>query len=193
MLRALIGVLVLFSFLHASLLPRAWAESTQPTPSEVYQAQWDMIEIMREEYPEVEVEVRWIPCGMKNAFYLPSKQMVVLCTEMDPHPGAAVLFAAHEFAHAVTHQLIDVLDEGSADEIAAVSMVRAGKYQELLEAGLYWKRKATQGHLKGDDHPSAGYRAWFFTCMGSVDTNAECTLLYYALLTKWDKRLISYV
>ena len=194
-MKALLLGLLFLACSAAKFVPVAAAGSTSQPASEVFQAQKRLINSMKEDYPEVEVDVTWMPCGQKNAFYFPSIKRIVLCTEMEDHPEAALLFAAHEMGHAVTHQLIDVLDEGAADELAAIAMVKHGHATELLVSALYWAKKNFKGHIVGDDHPSAGYRAWFFSCMASAYDGApkQCVDLYYTTAVKWLLRLKVYV
>jgi hypothetical protein len=190
----LVGLLFL-ACSAAKFIPAAESSTPSIPASKVFKAQKRIIELMKGEYPGVKAEVVWVPCGQKNAFYYPSLQKIVLCTEMEEHPETALLMAAHEMGHAITDQIIDMTDEGAADELAALAMVKHGYATELLVASLYWKRKTIQGHLAGDDHPSAGYRAWFFSCMASAYDNQpqHCVDLYYTTQLKWLLRLKVYV
>jgi hypothetical protein len=159
--------------------------------TEAFLAQQAVVSAMEEMYPEVEVEIVWRPCGQVNAFYYPSDKRIVMCTETEKIPGAAVFFAAHEMGHAVAIQLLSTRDEAAADEIAALAMLELGMGKELLEAAIYFKKDGNQYHEDGDSHPSHGYRAWFLACMGaSMDgAPAACVNLANTTRMKWWVRL----
>lgn len=136
--------------------------------------------------------ISWEPCGEYNSYYEPSTHKIGLCTEMEDFPDVAVAFAAHEMGHAITDQMLDELSEYDADELAALALIAHDDLMVLLDTGIWFKMEDFQGHISGDPHPSHGYRAEFFACMGSVDTNAECALQYYNLLGEWSRKLITY-
>lgn len=163
-----------------------------PSATYVFEQQLKIIRQMSRDF-HVDVDVAWMPCGEENSMYYPNENRVVLCTEMAEHPGAAVMFAAHEMGHAVTNNLIDVLDENDADEIAALAMVRHGWWNEMLEGSIYYLSDGSPlTHVPGDDHPSEGFRAWEFACLesGGVErAPADCVSLYDGLRLKWSMRL----
>lgn len=168
-----------------------------PTParadtSDVYREQEKIIETMNGYFPEVEVTVVWRPCGHMNAYYASRSRLIILCTELGRNRSVALLFAAHEMGHAITHQLTSHVDEQAADELAAMAMIMGGYTKELLDSAIYFRLKKEQGHVKGDPHPSAGYRAWFFACMGSWDSNDDCRRLAEVTTLKWINRLKTY-
>lgn len=160
--------------------------------SAVYRAQADIIEKMNSLYPGVEVEVRWEPCDEENSYYQPWDHTIHLCTEMEAHPSAAVVFAAHEMGHAITTQLLSVGGEQEADELAALAMIKFDHRQELLDAALYYKEQADQDHIPGDPHPSNRFRAWEMACIeagSEPDATGECRDLYQGLRVRWNARL----
>ncbi len=198
----LLGILVAQSgCAHAASVPPVAAvaavaldgEAPVSKASVTYQRQSDMIDAMRLEYPRVKAAVHWMPCGMVNSFYYPDLDAIVLCTEFEAYPEVAVFVAAHEFAHAVTDQLLFVTDENDADEIAALSMIKAGKTMDILGAALWWAERDYQDQWPGDDHPAAGFRAWEIMCL-AVGSEAsgdypECEALYKGIELKWSMRL----
>ena len=161
-----------------------------PKPSDTYRAQRDVITKINSLFPNVEVDVRWAPCGEMNAFYDVEEKTILLCTELEEHPGLAVFAAAHEMGHALTHQLTSVTSEQSADEIAALSLIKFGYQKELLEAAVYFAA-GRPAHVPGDEHPGAGFRAWELACIetGSDGGSAECRALYQGLRVIWNTRL----
>lgn len=180
------------------------ATSPTLTPSEIYTMQETIINKMNKDYPQVKVDIVWRPCGSFNSFYNPAKTdtflfpptkaKIELCTEMSAYPGAGLLFAAHEFGHAMTDQITDTMSETDADEIGALALINFGYQKELLEAALYFKQSPQQAHEPGDEHMSHGLRAWFFTCIesgsevGNHQGSQECVELYHATSLKWFKR-----
>jgi hypothetical protein len=171
---------------------QAVAAKSTSTASGVYAAQEHVIDQMRADYPTVDVDVRWMPCGQENSYFEPDTGTIGLCTEMDVHPGAALFFAAHEMGHAVTGELAGTYDEQAADTVGALAMIRHGYQLELLDAALYHASQKVQGHWPGDPHPSNGYRSWFLTCLedGSEPGGTpECRVMYTALRDMWDRRL----
>lgn len=168
----------------------AAADPKYPATS-VFMAQWDIIDKMNRQFPDVEVDIRWMPCGMENSFYVPALKTIVLCTEFERFPQTAVYIAAHEMAHAIQHQLTDVSSEQDADELAALSLVRHGYTTALMCAAMYWRLEPNQGRT-GEEHPANGFRAWELACIadGSTkDGTAECRALYDGLVVRWDHRL----
>lgn len=162
--------------------------------SSVFLRQEAMIDFMREQYPTVDVDVAWMPCGQQNGFYWTKPvSKIRLCTEFASDPGAAMFVAAHEFAHAVTDHLTDTTDENDADEIAALSMIEAGYTLELGQAALWWARHKVQNHHDGAEHPGAGFRAYTLACLavGSEFSGdyPDCEALYVGLRVQWWTRL----
>lgn len=190
MLRALVGLLCVIGVLHSSIALSA-IPSTSPA-SAVFLRQQEVIDYMKESFPKVEVEVVWKPCRKYNAYYDPNDRTIVLCTEMEDFPEVAVLVAAHEMGHAITDQMLDEMSEYDADELAALALIAKDDLLPLVTAGVYFKRKELQGHMAGDPHPSAGYRAWFFECMGSVDTDSGCAEMALDTALKWALKLDVY-
>lgn len=165
--------------------------------SSVFAKQQLVITEMNLLYPDVKVDVRWVPCGEENSGYMPLLKTIYLCTEMEVDASTALVFAAHEFGHAITEQRLGIGDEQSADELAALSLVELGYQQELLDAAVYLKSQAEQDHIPGDPHPSNAYRAWEFACIeaGSEPqtafsvASADCVDLYHGLRVRWERRL----
>lgn len=177
---------------------RADADTDPHQASAVFVRQMDVIRAMNRLYPSVQVDVRWMPCGTENSAYIPAAKTIVLCTEMEAHPSVALVFAAHEFGHAITEQLTNTGDEQSADEIAALSLISLGYRQELLDTAVFMAGLPDQGHEEGDEHPSNGFRAWEFACLetGSEpdsafksDEDYDCRNLYNGLVVRWTHRL----
>lgn len=164
-----------------------------PQITEMVMAQTAVLQAMHLMYPQVEVDVVWRMCGQENSYYFSQVKRIVLCTEMSSHPGTALFFAAHEFGHAVTGQILDTLDEQDADEIGALALIQLDLKAELLEAALYHKSQPWQWHLPGDSHPSNRYRAWELACLedGSEDNPVSpiCGGFYRAIATRWAIRI----
>lgn len=164
-------------------------------PSQVFRRQREIIRQMSEDYG-VNITVSWKPCDQENSYYTGGLEpLIELCTEMSQHPGAAVMFAAHEMGHAVTDALASMVDEGAADELAMLAMVKHGYKQEMLEGALYYLQDTDLPlyHIRGDSHPSNLYRAWEFSCVESGSPGEggppECVQLYEGLKLKWEMRL----
>lgn len=162
--------------------------------SETFLKQKDIIEKMNRSYPAVEVDVRWEPCEMENSFYYyrgPREGQIVLCTEMESAPSAAIFFAAHEMAHAIQHQLTDGSTEQDADELAALLMIKHGYTKELLDTAVWWKKQEHQGRT-GEEHPASGFRAWEIACIAvgsEAGAQGQCAALYLGLRVRWSHRL----
>lgn len=166
--------------------------------STVFADQVSVIWAMNMAYPMVNVEIVRSKCGERNAYYKGRKHpglktpQIVLCTEMDEFPMTAVFFAAHEMAHAITDHYTDTVSESDADELAALAMIALGLETELFVASVYWLQKDRLGHIPGDDHLPAGYRAWYLACLqeGATEEGSdECKTLYRATDMKWARRL----
>ncbi len=160
--------------------------------TDVYASQMTLIESMAKDFPTVEADVRWLPCGEENSAYSPAERTIYLCTDMDIHPGPALMFAAHEMGHAIATQLAGTADESAADQIGALEMIRHGLTGELLEGALYFKAQDQQGHWDGDPHPSNGFRAWHMACLADgsgPDGSPICQALYQSTKAYWDLRL----
>ncbi len=170
--------------------PSSPIRASKHPASDVYSAQKRIIREMNDLYPTVEVTVMWAPCGMVNAAYFPDYHAIVLCTELEQYPDAALGVAAHEMGHAITHQLTDTTDEQDADEVAALSMVHLGYQRELLALGLFFAGMPSE-HQAGDPHPGPGFRAWELMCIeaGSEGQPPECVLLFNGLKVRWEHRL----
>ncbi len=170
----------------------ASAEAATADASDTYLRQEAMIDLMRLEYPTVEVAVNWGPCGKLNSFYYFAHR-IKLCTEFEKYPDAAVFVAAHEFAHAVTHQLIYTTDENDADEIASLSMIAAGQTSALMNAALWWSSRDRLKQWPGAEHPGAGYRGWAAMCLAiGSELSGEypyCENFYLGTRVKWHVRL----
>jgi hypothetical protein len=171
------------------------------TSSSVFLRQAAVVDAMGDRYPGVEYDLWFYPCRTQNSFYFPvtgyypgygsfDAHDIVLCTEFNAYPRVAVYVAAHEMAHAITHQVLGVLDEESADEVAALELIRLGLLQELLDGSLYWA--AAGGDETGDSgHPANNFRAWNLACLasGADGHPAECVALYRGTLARWEARL----
>lgn len=162
-----------------------------PSATYVFRQQWKMIRQMSKDF-HVDVTVMWMPCGEENSMYYPDENRIVLCTEMAEHPGAAIMFAAHEMGHAVTNNLLSETDENDADEIGALAMIRHEWWNEMLEGAIYYQENPPLEHIPGDPHPATGFRAWEFACLesGGVERSpSDCVSLYDGLKLKWSMRL----
>lgn len=170
--------------------------TTQPDNySEVWQAEMAIMQYMYDQYEwgDNTPDVRWKSCGQENGFYSPDLNVIWLCTEFMAHPKVAVFVAAHEMGHAVTWQLLDVLDEESADEVAALALLANGQGDVVLEAALYFQ--ALKGEGKGGGHPAHQFRAWNLACLaaGADGHPAKCESLYEATRYRWARRLAKYM
>ncbi len=159
--------------------------------SSVFIRQRILINQMNVLYPSVDVTVVWAPCGQENALYFPESKTILLCTELEQIPDAALGVAAHEMAHAITHQLTGVSDEQDADEVAALAMIRLGYQDEVMALANWFLTFPEQGHERGDPHPGARFRAWEFACIesGSEGWPTQCVVLYFGLKVLWEHRL----
>ena len=172
----------------------ASAQVSSDAANAVFRSQRYIVAMMSLQY-NVMANVVWEPCGEENSYFRnePGNPTIILCTEMAAHPGAAMMFAAHEMGHAVTIALADIADESAADEIAMISMARYGFLKEMLDGAIYYLSDGMPlDHRPGDTHPGNGYRAWEFACVaaGADGGPPECVELYHALTMKWDRRLL---
>lgn len=171
--------------------------ASDPGPSDLFATQQKVVDQMFKWYPAGKVPVSWKPCGSLNSFFYPPTLFdgphIELCTEITQDPGAAKFFAAHEAGHAITLALAGTTDEHAADEVGALSLIRMGDRDAVLTGGMHFAREDVKGHLLGDEHPSAGYRAWELMCLadGSEDkpASAQCGELYRSVKWQWDRRL----
>lgn len=185
-----------------TLLPFLYALFTSPTPapyvepahpaSDVYTAQAEAIQKMAQLFPDVQVDVRWEPCGMENSFYEPWSHNLVLCTEMaDQGRDVAVGVAAHEFAHAILDQRTATSTEEDADELSALLLVKFGDHDAVLGI-VKWMRSLDMPQIDGDPHPGTAFRAWELACIDSGSRGegpAECRDLYNGLRLRYNVRL----
>lgn len=171
--------------------------------SEVYEAQYELIQAEEDLYPRIKdkVDVRWLPCGQENSAYDPEKKVVWLCTEMNEHPAAAMLFAAHELGHAVTQEYFSTESEREADDIGMLALLEigGGAGADLLdEAGNYYDAQLIQGHYPGDPHPPTAYRGWEAHCLAQgyrasksggemTPQEAESVVFYLALKLQYSQ------
>lgn len=104
--------------------------------------------------------VVWKSCPDMNGNYDTARAEVELCDRNTERPCTALFYAAHEAAHAVTWQLAGTVDEASADEVAAIGLIRIGLRGVVLEQVAAWRAAPAGAHLRGDAHPGFTYRAW---------------------------------
>lgn len=205
-MKKLILGLALAIFLACAPPSMAQATPTIPEPAElhvsdVFMRQVELINKMNAAFPDVDVQIYRKKCNQENSFYwsreLAQKQgwpkaRIELCSEMDEHPDAALMFAAHEMGHAITDFYTDTLDEQNADELGALAMIAFGYQKELLGSVDYYLSQDVQGHEPGDDHPSNGFRAWFLRCL-ALGTDPKgppaCQALLHSEFFKWQRRL----
>lgn len=160
--------------------------------SEVYKAQRDLIKAVKAHYPDLKLEdTLWKPCdGELNSWYDTDKRRVELCTDMSKYPDAAMFYAAHEVGHAITYQFAGTLDEGSADVVGALEMVRLGM-QDKMRAAAAWYHSRPQIHTRYEEHPGHEFRAWVLECFadGSEQPDSDCAPVYSGAKTYWELRL----
>lgn len=167
--------------------------------SQVYRAQYDLIQAEEDLYPRIKdkIDVRWLPCGQENSAYNPDSHTVFLCTEMNEHPAAAMLFAAHELGHAITQEYFSTESEREADDIGMLSLIDLGLVDVLDEAGDYYDTQIVTGHYPGDPHPPTKYRGWEAHCLARgyraskmagpmTSQEAECAGFYTALKLQYE-------
>lgn len=157
----------------------------------VYSAQVLVVQSMAAEYPALDLDLRFIPCGELNGFYSPSEKTIYLCTEFAAYPAVALFVAAHETGHAIAMQFLHVGDEESADELGALAMIHQGLLDELLETAIFFREQGEGG--TGGGHPANSFRAWNLACLeaGSEGTPI-CDVLYRGTKARWDRRLADY-
>ena len=183
-----------------TLLPLLFAatavtQSAYPA-TDTFAAQADVIGELSALYPDVEVQVGWLPCKTvfgdyeENGFY--EDGHIYLCTEMENHHDAAVGMAAHEFAHAVMMERFGYTTEQEADELMALWMVQLHHPSAAIANGR-WLRGLDDGkHVDGDPHPGTAFRQWEISCIvsGGLGTGPqECKTLYQGLKLRFDRRL----
>jgi hypothetical protein len=194
-----------FAFAVSCTTPRdAVASSPEPVKMEVSSVFVDQVELildMQKAFPLVKVQIFHEKCGEENAYYWSREDAeakgwvsprIILCSEMDKYPSAALMFAAHEMGHAITDYYTSTSDEQAADEIGALAMLAFGHQKALLEAADYYLLDAEQRHVDGDGHPSNGFRHWFLRCMATGATghgDAMCVDVFRGTYVKWFMRL----
>jgi putative metallopeptidase DUF4344 len=116
------------------------------------------------QYDGVDTRVVWRECGEVNAYYIPARQEVVLCTELELlrlTPGVMQHVVAHELAHGVIVQRnIPYTGSGevAADELSSYVLHAMGYDQALREAAR-WYALRNEVVPPYDDHPSDMKRA----------------------------------
>ena len=158
--------------------------------NDIERDQLDMFNKMRADFPNIEISLMWHPCFMVNAFYDPRSKTIRMCEEIEDLGQGSVMALAHEFGHAITHQVTDTMAESDADEIGALEMLKYGKHQGIIDQ-VKWFKSMNFGHIKGDPHPSPFYRAWELACLelGSRQEFGKCPDFYQATRLKWLMRL----
>jgi len=118
---------------------------------------------MRE--PGVHVRWHWEDCGEDNAWYMSGE--ITLCNELrELDPGVVRFAFAHEYSHAIIHQLhipFTGSEEVAADELAAVVLGVNGHADELMQAALYWYNREDDAN-PWDPHPSNLQRFYTLGC-----------------------------
>lgn len=131
--------------------------------------------------------VTWKSCPDLNGSYVVARGEVRLCDRNDERPCTALFYAAHEAAHAVTYQLAGTLDEASADEVAAIALVRLGLRAVVLWQAAVWRESAgaedAGAHIRWDGHPGFTYRAW------AAARLARDPVALADAAARWDRRL----
>jgi hypothetical protein len=152
--------------------PVAHAVPTARTAADVAIDQALIIEEMVADYP-VDVSVRWVPCGMENAWYHRIDLSITLCLEL-VDMKAPVFVAAHEAGHALSLQLgLDMGDGPTAVEDAAK-----------------WFMQMSQDQL-GARHSTHEQRAWKLLCLadGYEKGTLQCRALYAMTRAYWAEQL----
>jgi len=134
--------------------------------------------------------ITWKHCDDLNGNYVTARAEVELCDRNDERPCTALFYAAHEAAHAVTYQLAGTVDEASADEVAAIALLRLGLRAVVLEQAAAWRGDPAGGgpgaegaHVRGDPHPGFAYRAW------AAERLASDPAALTDAASRWDRRL----
>jgi hypothetical protein len=173
--------------------PVAHAVPTARTAADVAIDQALIIEEMVADYP-VDVSVRWVPCGMENAWYHRIDLSITLCLEL-VDMKAPVFVAAHEAGHALSLQLgLDMGDgptavEDAADDLAALVLLELGEVDEVVAAAK-WFMQMSQDQL-GARHSTHEQRAWKLLCLadGYEKGTLQCRALYAMTRAYWAEQL----
>lgn len=141
-----------------------------------------------------EVMTVWMDCGEANAAYLPAVDTILMCNELRNYSrGVVATIYAHELAHAFIHQF-DVpftgSEEWAADELAAVTLIKLGRPDDIMEAGKWLLENPNENPL--DVHMGGLRRAGYLYCMVEQSKgNKEdwCYVDYNRIAKVWKKWL----
>ncbi len=142
-----------------------------------------------------EVLTVWMDCGEVNGYYLPRLDTIIMCNELKELPKGLV---SHIYAHELAHAFIKKFDvpytgseEWAADELAAYTLIKLNRHEEVLEAAQYLF-DVTPNENPISDHPSGTRRAGYLYCMVQQSKGANeswCYVDYHRIAKVWKKWL----
>lgn len=146
--------------------------------------------------PGVEIEdVAYMECGEVNAAYIPLFKSIIICDELAHEmPGFQRVAVAHEYGHAVIHQLdlpYTGSEEVAADEFAEFSLTALGRFSDVEDAAVFYSQNG-MAEDPTDAHPSDARRAYTFECAVngfSEDPTDECRSYVLHLYRTWIRLL----
>lgn len=138
-------------------------------------------------------EVISVECGEDNAFYSPSRHLVIMCSELYDRPDLAVFIFHHEMAHAMTltHGFPRVSHqdrERIADELAFFMST----VDQVMAGARFFLDIATEAQSEFDPHPAALDRAASLICLaeGREGRDRMCRAYYDSLLAHWQRLIL---
>jgi hypothetical protein len=135
---------------------------------------------------KVAVDVVQASCGMENAMYFPSLQLVVMCRELDYSPAMARFVLNHEMGHAWMYQHDVPNSERGADELALLMSTKA----EAIAAADFFDKLGEDDDGDDGEHQSHTDRAATFRCVAyglhmPTQTTAICRMYAESLREQW--------
>lgn len=189
------AALVALSLMAAAPAPAAPFSPMRPSAANIALDQTMVITDMTWEFPDVDVEVRWIPCMTENAWYSLASHRITLCLELNETP-APVFVAAHETAHAITIQLGLDMGQGptavedAADEVAALMLIDMGREDEVVNGALWFIRMALENvDATHSSHTERAYRLLCLVDGATREGSLACQLMYRDAKANWDHQL----
>lgn len=136
-------------------------------------------------------ELHVADCGDENAFYYPTLDTVVICSELLDRPALATFILKHETGHALMDQwdVPQVDPEGGADDVAHLLAT-----PEELTAGALWFMAIHKENPELDreehHHPRPLDRAWSALCWLPDSETRACRVHRREVLAAWRRLAI---
>lgn len=146
--------------------------------------------------PGVEIEyVSYFKCGAVNAAYVPVLRSIYICEELAHEmPGFQRFAVAHEYGHAVIHQLdlpYTGSEEAAADEFAEFALTATGHTTDIADAAAFYSMSGEEEDPT-DPHPSDARREYTFECVVNglgEDPTEECHAYAFRVYRTWVRLL----